>query len=74
MIRNKLSDQGQEVACHQTNLIREINKIDQKLGKIESKMEDNAKSALSLSKEVIKFEASEQVSFRTEMFFTLFNH
>ena len=61
ILKSRLSEKSQEVAAQQVNLVREINKIDQKLAKIDSRVEEKAKISINLSKEVAKFEAAEQV-------------
>ena len=62
ILKSRLSEKSQEVAAQQVNLVREINKIDQKLAKIDSRVEEKAKISINLSKEVAKFEAAEQVA------------
>merc|ERR1711935_1221807 len=57
-----LGDSGAEVAGAQTSLIREIGRIDQKLGKLDQTFDERAKQSVILSKEVAKFEVAEQIS------------
>ena len=61
VIKAKMSDRGAEVAGAQTSLIREIGRIDQKLGKLDQTFDERAKQSVILSKEVAKFEVAEQV-------------
>jgi len=62
VIKAKMSDRGAEVAGAQTSLIREIGRIDQKLGKLDQTFDERAKQSVILSKEVAKFEVAEQIS------------
>ena len=71
ILKSRLSEKSEEVAAQQVNLVREINKIDQKLAKIDARIEEKAKVSISLSKEVSKFEAAEQVI--SNCYFTVIN-